>query len=53
MADPFDVCPCPGCPPPSAGVVSSVGEDGFFRVLESHDPVDSARRIMGFAQVGD
>ena len=27
------------------------GDDGFASVLEHHDPVDSARRMMGFAQV--
>ena len=36
----------------AAGVLGPQGDDGFSSVLDSHDPVDSACRMMGFAQVG-
>lgn len=33
----------------SAGVVQA-GPDGFLHILESHDPVDSARKVLTFAK---
>jgi hypothetical protein len=33
----------------SAGVLAT-GPDGFMRVLDSHDPADSAARVFAFAK---
>jgi class 3 adenylate cyclase len=33
----------------SAGVLTT-GPDGFMRVLDSHDPADSAARVFAFAK---